>query len=274
MSGMTIIPPGVETAAQYHSSGAWGSTLIGHFLRSPRLARLIHTGVYRPKPTAAMQFGSAFHEFMDPGGNFAGLYRIGPDVDHRTKAWKEAVAVAEKDGVTLLAADDLVELQAMRESVMANPVAAHLIDGAEHEVGFRMPSGFGDFTIQCRADVFRRGRWISDLKTCPDLDDFAGSVKSRGYYRQAALYRHIINAATGQWLPFTFITVEKTAPLYRCRVVELDEEYLSIGWREVEEALIEIGRRTSANDWDDHHHAEVLGPPSWLLRSQPLSDVA
>ena len=270
----TIIPAGQETATQYHRSGAWGSTLIGHFLRSSRLAHLIHSGVYRPKPTAAMQFGSAFHEFMDPFGNFDGLYRIGPDVDHRTKAWKEAVAIAEKDGVTLLGIDDHIDLLAMRASVMANPVASHLIDGAEHEVGFRMPSGYGDFQIQCRADVFRRGGWLSDLKTCPDLDDFAASVKSWGYYRQAALYRHIVHAATGQWLPFSFIAVEKTAPLYRCRVIELDDDYLAIGWREIDAALTEIGRRTHANDWHDHHHAEVLETPTWLLRSQPLADVA
>ena len=72
----------------------------------------------------------------------------------------------------------------------------------------------------------------------------------------------------------SFIAVEKNGPLHRCRVIELDDEYLSIGWREVEAALIKIGRRTDANDWDDHHHAEVLEPPNWLVRSQPLTNVA
>ena len=224
MNAVTIIPPGQETSGEYHRSGAWGSTLIGHFRHSPRLAHLIHSGAYRPKPTAAMQFGTAFHTLMDPGGNFDTLYRVGPDVDHRTKAWKEAVASAEKDGVTLIGSDDHVDLLAMRASVLANPVAAHLIEDAEHEVGFRMPSGYGNFTIQCRADIFRRGDGISDVKTCTDLDDFAASVTSWGYYRQAA--------------------------------------------------LIDIGQRTNANDWDDHHHAEVLEPPNWMLRSQPLANVA
>lgn len=274
MNAVAIIPAGQETSDEYHRSGAWGSTLISHFLRTPRLAHLIHSGAYRPKPTAAMQFGTAFHTLMDPGGNFDGLYRIGPDVDHRTKAWKEAVASAEKDGVTLIGSDDHSDLLAMRASVMNNPVAAHLLEDVEHEVGFRMPSGYGNFMIQCRADVFRRGGWMSDLKTCTDLDDFAASVTSWGYYRQAALYRHIVHAATGQWLPFSFIAVEKTAPLYRCRVIELDDHYLEIGWRECEAALAEIGQRTNANDWDDHHHAEVLEPPNWMLRSQPLANVA
>ena len=270
MSAVTIIPPGQETAEQYHRSGAWGSTLIGHFLRSPRLAHLIHTGAHRPKPTAAMQFGSAFHALMDPGGNFEGLYRIGPDVDHRTKAWKEAIATAEKDGVTLLGADDYVDLMAMCASVMANPVAAHLLDKVEHEIGFRMPSGYGNFAIQCRADVFRRGGWMSDLKTCTDLDDFAASVTSWGYYRQAALYRHIVHTATGEWLPFSFIVVEKSAPLFRCRVIDLSDDYLARGWEEIETALIEIGKRTASVDWRDHRDAESVALPNWMQRQRAL----
>jgi hypothetical protein len=47
MNAVTIIKPGAETDEQYHRSGAWGSTLIGHFLRSPRLAHLIRTGQHR-----------------------------------------------------------------------------------------------------------------------------------------------------------------------------------------------------------------------------------
>ena len=270
MSAVTVIPAGQETAEQYHRSGAWGSTLIGHFLRSPRLAHLLITGAHRPKPTAAMQFGTAFHTLMDPGGNFEGLYRIGPDVDRRTKAWKEAVAVAEKDGVTLIGSDDHADLLAMRASVMANPVAAHLLDEVDHEIGFRMPSGYGNFSIQCRADVFRRGGWLSDLKTCADVDDFAGSVSSWGYYRQAALYRYIVHAACGQWLPFSFIAVEKTAPLYRCRVIDLTEDYLAQGLEEIEAALIDIGKRTASGDWGDHRDAESVALPNWMQRQRAL----
>jgi len=270
----TIIPPGLETSEQYHASGSWGSTLISKFLSSPKLANLIRTGIWRPEPTVAMKFGSAFHVLMDPGGGFDGHYRVGPDVHHNTKIWKDAVATAAAEKVELLGADDHVDLQAMRASVFANPVAAHLLHSAEHEVGFRMPSGYGPFQVQCRADILHRRGRLADLKTCGDVDDFAGSVLTWGYHRQAALYRHIVHAACGEWLPFSFLVVESKAPLYRCRVVDLTDDYLATGWEEVEAALIEIGRRTVANDWRDHRDAESVDIPSWKRRAAQIAVAA
>jgi hypothetical protein len=67
--------------------------------------------------------------------------------------------------------------------------------------------------------------------------------------------------------------MEKAIP-YRCRVVDLDDEYLAIGWREVSSALEEIGRRTSEKDWGDHRDAEVLVPPTWMATAHRISDVA
>jgi hypothetical protein len=59
-----------------------------------------------------------------------------------------------------------------------------------------------------------------------------------------------------------------------CRVVDLDEKYMAIGWREVSSALGEIGRRTAEKDWSDHRDAEVLVPQSWMVREQMNRAVA
>ncbi len=265
MSTVTIIPPGQETDEQYHASGAWGSTLISTFLRSPKLANLMRTGVYRREPTAAMTFGTRFHRLMDPGSGFATTYRVGPDADKRSKAWKEAEAAATADVFELIDSDDWQALHAMRESVLANPIAASLLASADHEVGFRIRSPYGPFDMQCKADMLVRPSVIADFKTAADLDDFAKSIVSHGYHRQAALYRWIIGQAVGEQLPFSFIVVEKQAPLYRCRVIDLTDDFLALGWQEVEAALIEIGRRSAANDFDDHDHVQVIEPPTWLL---------
>lgn len=258
-----MLPPGAETAEAYHASGAWGSTLISTFLSSPRLADLTRTRAYRPERTAAMGFGEAFHALLDPRSDFSRRYHVGPAADHRTKVWKDAVAAAATGGVTLLDPDDHVALEAMRASVLANPVAAALLDGAEQEIGFRGPSGYGPFQVQCRADVLRRWDWLADVKTTSDLEGFRRSVETYGYHRQAALYRWIVHRACGTWLPFSFIVVETVAPLYRCRVIDLTEDYLTQGWQEVEAALIDIGSRTEANDWADHHDADVVDVPAW-----------
>jgi len=263
---LRIIPPSEETNAAYHASGAWGSTLISTFLTSPSLAHEIISGRYRPKETAAMQFGSRFHELLDPGSDFGLRYRCGPDVDRRTKAWLSAEAEAKAAGIDLVPADEWEALHAMAASVAANPIARSLLEGAEHEVGFRMAAPHGAFKVQCRADVLHRWDHIADLKTTADIDAFAHNVPTWGYHRQAALYRWIIShACGGSLLPFSFVVVEKAAPLYRCRVVDLDRDFLALGWQEVEGALVEISRRYATSDWADHRDAESVSPPSWLL---------
>lgn len=265
MNPVQIITPGTETAEQYHRSGAWGSTLISQFLRSPRLANAIRTGAYQPPETASKRLGSRFHTLMDPTGDFAKRYRCGPDVDRRTTAWRTAEAEAKAAGHELISTDDWSSLHAMQDSVHSNPVAHFLSEGAEHEVGLRMTAPQGDFQVQCRADVLRRWNHLGDYKTTDNIDAFAQSVISYGYHRQAALYRWITWCACGAWLPFSFIAVEKEPPYYRCRVFDLTEEYLALGWQEVEAALVEIGKRTASNDWADHRDAESLSPPHWFV---------
>ena len=262
MKTVTIIPPGTETSETYHASGAWGSTLIGQFLSSPRLASAIRTGAYRPPETPAMRFGSRFHALMDPGSAFERHHRCGPDADRRTTAWRTAEAAATAEGITLLPADEWDSLHRMRDSVMANPVAASLVEGAEHEVGFRLDHG--PIKVQCRTDVLHRWEHMADLKTTTDLDDFAKSVVNYGYHRQAALYRWIVHEACGRWLPFSFVLAEKAEPFYRCRVIDLTNEFLDIGRQEIEAALADIVDRTNGNDWLDHRDAELVAPPSWL----------
>lgn len=267
---VTIIPPSAETDEQYHRSGAWGSTLVSTFLKSPDLAHSIMTGNWRPPETAAMRFGRLFHHRMDPTFAFDKHYRVGPDVDKRTKAWQAAEAQAKEDDLVLIDVDDLAKADAMRKSVLANPVAASLLAGAEHEVGFRMDAPYGAFKVQCRADVLHRWNHLADLKTTGDVDDFAGSVIAYGYHRQAALYRWLVSHAYGgELLPFSFIVIEKAEPLYRCRVIDLDDTYLAIGWQEVEAALVEIGRRTKSGDWQDHREADLISPPARMLANNP-----
>lgn len=260
---ITIIPPGTETNAQYHASGAWGSTLISIFLSSPRLANAIRTGIYKLPETPSMRFGSYFHALMENECNFNMIHRCAPTSDRRTKEWKAAEAEATSNGIKLIPKDDWDDLHNMAESVRANPLAASLLDGAEQEVGFRMDNG--PIKIQCRADLIHRWDHMGDLKTTTDLDEFSHSIANFGYYRQAALYRRIVYEACGKWLPFSFISVERKEPHFRCRVFDLTKEYLSLGMSEVETALKQIVDRTLRNNWEDGNYAESVEPPGYLL---------
>ena len=210
-----------------------------------------------------MKFGSQFHQLLDPGSAFNAHCRCGPDADRRTTIWKTAEAAATSEGICLLPKDEWDALHRMADSVHANPVAASLINGAEHETGFRL--NHGPIQVQCRTDLLHRWDHLGDFKTTTDLDDITRPIVTYGYHRQAALYRWIVHAACGKWLPFSLVLCEKTAPFYRCRVIDLTEEFLAIGWSEVENALAEIADRTIRNDWSDHRDAESIAPPPWLM---------
>jgi PDDEXK-like domain of unknown function (DUF3799) len=260
---VTIIPPGTETAEAYRASGAWGSSLISKFLFSPRLANAIKTGAYKEPETPAMRTGTYFHQLLDPGSGFDQHHRCGPDADRRTTMWKSAEAAAKNEGITLLPKNDWDELQRMADSVRSNPVAASLLHGAEHETGFRM--AHGPIQVQCRTDILHRWDHLADIKTTTDLSEFSKTVVNYGYHRQAALYRWIVHEACGKWLPFSFILVEKAEPFYRCRVIDLTDEFLDIGRQEVDAALLDIVDRTNSQDWSDYCDADSLAPPPWLL---------
>ena len=268
MTNVTIIPPGTETADAYRASGAWGSSLISNFLASPRLANAIKTGAYKEPETAAMRTGTYFHHLLDPGSGFDQHHRCGPDADRRTTIWKSAEAAAKDEGITLLPKDDWDALHRMADSVRSNPVAASLLHGAEHETGFRM--AHGPIQVQCRTDILHRWDHLADLKTTTDLNDFGKSVVSYGYHRQAALYRWIVHEACGKWLPFSFILSEKSEPFYRCRVIDLTDEFLEIGQSEIAAALLDIVDRTTRQDWSDHRDADSIAPPHWLRESMHL----
>lgn len=222
-----------------------------------------------------MRFGTRFHALLDPTSNFAAKHQKGPDADRRTKIWAAAEAEATAAGIELIPGDEWEMLHAMEASVRANPIAMSLLEGAEHEIGFRMDAPQGPFQVQCRADLLHRFSHVVDIKTTADVDAFNVSVSTYGYHRQAALYRWIVSHACGGELPdWSFLVVEKSYPQFRCRVLDLNDEYLAIGWREVSSALDEIGRRTAEKDWSDHRDAEVLVPPTWMATVNRVADVA
>ncbi len=233
----------------YHANEAYGSSAINDYIKSPALAHWRKS--HNTKSTAAMQIGTAFHELCQ--GTFEDHYEVGPDVDRRTKVWKEAVGQSDKRLITPV---DFNILRLMHGKLLSNAYASELIQDAEYETTFRMP--YKNISIQCRADALHRWSHIVDIKTTQDVDSFEKSVVHFGYFRQAALYRFIIAEACGKLLPFTFVVCEKQAP-FRCIVFDLSNEYLELGWRQVEAAIEGICN----NNWQDEQYA-CLDKPNWL----------
>lgn len=197
--------------------------------------------VIPPVPSEALMFGTAAHAYILEG--------VKPEVFTKTKTLTSKAAqekIKELGDTPLVTSEGWDRLQAMREAVLANPLAARLLQAkgkAEQSIYWKHANGA---MLRCRPD------WlpceedealgflpIVDLKTTSDATPagFRRSCFQLGYHQSAAWYAsglaatHISTNAR-----MVFIAVEKTPP-YLVGVYTLSEEALHVGARLNEKAV-------------------------------------
>jgi PDDEXK-like domain of unknown function (DUF3799) len=185
--------------------------------------------------------------------------------DWRTKAAKEAKDEARAAGKIAMLQKELDPILAMRDAVMAHPLARAAFTGhkAEHSV-FWEEDGLA---LKCRPDAWRDGLLV-DLKTARDADprEFGRTAHNLGYHQSVAHYQDGVEAATGERLPFAFVCVEKEPP-YLVSVVELDPEAIELG-RRLNNKAKNTYRECLANDhWPGYESTEPIRLPYWAARN-------
>jgi len=106
-----------------------------------------------------------------------------------------------------------------------------------------------------------------DLKTCDSITGFRRDVFKYHYDRQAAHYQHVLFEETGEFLPFHFVVVEKSAP-HRVGVYVLDAPVLARA-HSLNLALIEKVRECyQKNAWPDGSvpTIQTVFLPEWMDR--------
>jgi len=258
MSFAPGIYPGI-TNRDYHADPALGSTSL-KTLATKTPAHYQHDKKH-PKSSAAFTLGTAAHSLILEDDT-DGIVMVDAD-SWLTKAAKEAKAEALADGKQPLLTKEWLQVLAMRDAVMAHPVARELFTNHEAE-----QSVFWDedgLMLKCRPDAWQPGLLI-DLKTCASADpsEFGKVAHSFGYHQSAAHYIDGVKAATGEELPFHFVLVEKTDP-YLVSVVELDWEAVNIG-RGLNERAKRIYREcVESNTWPGYPTAEPVSLPMWAI---------
>lgn len=255
--------PGIYSGiknADYHRDEALGSTSLKTLAtRTP--AHYQHEKKY-PKSSAAFDLGTAAHSLILEQDE-SGVVVI--DVDaKRGKAWTEPADAATAAGKIALTGKEWVQVKAMRDSVMAHPVARELFSGHKAE-----ESVFWDedgLTLKCRPDAWKPGLLV-DLKTTRDANPntFGKTAHEYGYHQSAAHYIDGVKAATGEELPFHFVLVEKTEP-YLVSVVELDVEAVNLG-RQLNDRAKRIYREcVESNTWPGYPTAtQPIWLPMWAV---------
>lgn len=213
----------------------------------------------------ALIFGSAVHDAVLEPDTFHDRYVVKPEINRRTKEGKASYEkfVKESYGKDILSQDELDTIREMKAKVLAHPTASKMLHGSLKE----MSGWFDDGMTLCkfRADVYKPGTFIADLKTTQDASPsaFRKSVAQYSYDKQAAFYQKGLELITGQSLPFYFIAVEKTPP-YGIAVYKIDEASLEVGRELVKRDLQKYVRALMFGDEKGYPEGtQDLSLPAW-----------
>lgn len=268
MSEPSIIHDLAETA--YHAdtdtlSASGAKVLLGKRPPSPdadamTFGRLVHTVILEPHKLDA-------YAVLDP--SIIGVKADGSVADNptATKAWKDAVFAAKRDGLTVISPKMLQHAIAMSEDIHAHPEAGRLLAAAtDHEVSAYAdhPSGA---RVRARFDIIGPG-FIADIKTTRDADPetFGRTMHGFMYHVSAANYLDVARANSLPAARFDLICVEKEPTPggdYRVSVLEIHPDAIEIGRQLMAEACnrwLANGKRVDLPSYGDERHVIDLPP--------------
>ncbi|WP_183407718.1 PD-(D/E)XK nuclease-like domain-containing protein [Nocardioides marmoriginsengisoli] len=184
-----------------------------------------------------------------------------------TKAWREAVFAAKRDGLTVIDPAELAHAQALADAIAAHPEAGRLLAAAtEHELSAyaEHPSGA---RVRARFDLVIPGS-LGDIKACRDADPkmFDRTVHALGYHISAANYIDIARANGLTVDRFDLICVEKEPTPggeYRVAVMEIHKDAIEKGRELMADACarwLALGKCINLPSYGDGRHVVDLPP--------------
>lgn len=219
------------TNAEYRAADAISKSDLDLVNKSPDLLEWVRNA---PKGdcTSTEIIGTATHSAILEPDLFKIEYIRQPEFNLRTNAGKANAAafVEANKNNTVLSADDYDMVLAMRDSVLAHPLANKLLTSpgqSEASIFFEVDG----IKCKCRPDrivdpsVFGC-HIIADVKTTDDIDKFHYSIRDYRYHVQDAYYSEGYFQLTGEWPRFLFVVVGKKRLFGRhpVRVFELTQD--------------------------------------------------
>lgn len=192
--------------------------------------------------------------------------------------WSDALVQWQQNNADriVLTADEWDQLHAMRDAVMAHPVACKLLTAApgDAELSVYWTDPETGELCRCRPDFWRRDGILVDVKTTDDAspEAFARSLVNWRYHVQHPYYldgvaQAIKQAGASMVTPrhFLFLVVEKKAP-HAVAVYRLNDESVDAGRREYRRDLDLYAKCRQANNWPGYP-AEIqpIDLPTWYL---------
>lgn len=253
---------------EYHSLDARSSTDLRNILKSEELFMSKLNEII--EPTKAMQQGTALHTYFLEREKFKDEVSVkSSDIKLTTKAGKEWVA-EQKDKIII--DEEFFNIFPIIEEKIDNKASDIFRIGGLTEASFFWKDKY-DIDCKCRPDYISSDfSYMIDLKTTADASPrgFKSSVIKFNYAVQAQFYLRGIEKSTNQKpSKFYFIAIEKTKP-YHVEVYDLDETWLSISDKDIDEALYRIDSLRSRNYKPNGYSTEctTLHPPDYLINRE------
>ena len=216
--------------------------------------RLVHTVILEPHKLDTYAVLNA---------DVIGVKADGSKADNptATKAWKDAVFEAKRDGLTVISGQTLAKAQSLAAAVQAHPEASRLLTAAtatEVSAYAMHPSGV---MVRARFDAICPESVI-DIKTTRDADpeNFGRLMHAYGYHVSAANYLDIARANGLTVDRFDLIAVEKDMTPggeYRVSVLEIHPDAIDKGRELMAEACarwLALGKRVDLPSYGGDRH--------------------
>ena len=245
-------------AEDYHAWPALSASVLKQFRRSPAHAKWYMDHKHE-MDSPALEMGRAYHDAILLPNEFANQWVKAPKFDHRTKQGKEdeAAFIASLNGKNALDPDSYDECIAMRDAVLAHPVAKELLTGPGHnEISIVAKDPETGLVLKARLDRYASYKGISthmDVKGTVDASPFGfqRDAAKYGYHVQMGLYQHICNILAPAMRRIVFIAVEKNAP-YSIGVYEVAADQLENCVALARKLLGEYATCVKNNYWPDY----------------------
>jgi exodeoxyribonuclease VIII len=220
-------------------------------------------------PTPAMINGTLVHCLVLEPDQFFKRYVIGPDVDKRTREWKEFLRDSSAAGWEVISQVQFDAAERQANALRALPDVATLLGDGRAEVSAYWL--VGGVLCKCRPDwvspvAFGTGSILLDVKTTKDASPqaFARSAADLGYHLQADWYCEGYAQASGMDVHgMVFAVVESEYP-HACALYMLDEPALDKGRAATRDALKHYTECVKADAWPSYSpEITTLQLPPW-----------
>lgn len=220
---------------------------------------------HEAKRSEAFDLGSVAHALILGVGE----YEVVDAPNWVTKAAKQARAEAREAGKTPILTAQFEQALAMREAVLAHPIASEIFSEGKPEQSIYGIDPSSGATLRGRLDWMREDSTI-DLKTTSQgasPEEFGKALWNYRYDIQAAHYRHI-EKLNGRDVPFYWVVVSTKAP-HQVFVYEAPNELVARAGLDLEGVYEDYARAIVEDEWPSkwdpqHVYSPIL--PKWAYQ--------